>query len=233
MTRIDRVQVHEFNFETTNLGWDGSGFNLVYQADNVLTLSKYAVSIDTDDGLRGEYVALWGGSIMALGQTLMLAPHLPGRDPHQRELIFNDLKRALRQYDHMGHGCIDIALWDLAGKAYGVPIWKLLGGYRERLPTYASTYHGDRNGGLSSPDAYVDFAQRCYDMGYRAFKMHGWHDGNVQEECAAIRQLGHQVGDRMTLMLDPACELRTFADALAVGRACDEAGFFWYGKATV
>ena len=36
------------------------------------------------------------------------------------------------------------------------------------------------------------------------------------------------VGDRMTLMLDPACELRTFADALYVGRACDEAGYFWY-----
>ena len=32
----------------------------------------------------------------------------------------------------------------------------------------------------------------------------------------------------MTLMLDPACELRTFADALYVGRACDEAGYFWY-----
>ena len=228
MSRIDRVQVHEFSFQMENLGWDDAGFNIVYHPDNVLTLSKYALTIDTDDGLRGEYVALWGGSIMALGQTLMLAPHLLGRDPQRRELIYNDFKRALRQYDHMGHGCIDIALWDMAGKAYGVPVWKLLGGYRERLPTYASTYHGDRNSGLSSPEAYVDFAEQCYEMGYRAFKMHGWQDGNVEEECATIRQLGQKMGDRMTLMLDPACELRTFADALAVGRACDDAGFFWY-----
>jgi L-alanine-DL-glutamate epimerase-like enolase superfamily enzyme len=36
------------------------------------------------------------------------------------------------------------------------------------------------------------------------------------------------MGDRLTLMLDPACELRTFADALYVGRACDEGNYFWY-----
>ena len=37
-----------------------------------------------------------------------------------------------------------------------------------------------------------------------------------------------RVGDDMALMIDPACELRTFMDALYVGRACDEAGYFWY-----
>jgi len=128
----------------------------------------------------------------------------------------------------MGVGCIDIALWDLAGKQLGAPIWKMLGGWRKRLPTYASSYHGDRNGGLSSAQAYVDFAEQCYEMGYRAFKMHGWCDGNAKEECEAVLQLGRNFHGRMDLMLDPACELRTFADALAVGRACDEAGFFWY-----
>ena len=186
------------------------------------------MAIEADDGARGEYVALWGGSKMALGQTLALCPHLIGRDPHQRELIYDDFKRALRQYDHMGVGCLDIALWDLAGKQLGAPIWKMLGGWRKRLPTYASSYHGDRNGGLSSAQDYVDFAEQCYEMGYRAFKMHGWCDGNVKEESEAVLALGRQFRGRMTLMLDPACELRTFADALAVGRACDEAGFFWY-----
>ena len=37
-----------------------------------------------------------------------------------------------------------------------------------------------------------------------------------------------RVGDDLALMIDPACELRTFADALRVGRACDEADYFWY-----
>lgn len=228
MSTIDRVEVHEFTFDLADVGWDAGGFNIVYQPGNTLTLSKYAVVIRTADGGRGEYVALWGGTPMALAQTLALAPHLLGRDAHQREKIYDDFKRAHRQYDHMGFGCIDIALWDLAGKQFNVPISKLLGGFRTSLPAYASTYHGDRNGGLSSPQAYVDFAEQCYEMGYRAFKVHGWGDGNVAEEVATVLALGMAFSGRMSLMIDPACELRTFADALAVGRACDEAGFFWY-----
>jgi L-alanine-DL-glutamate epimerase-like enolase superfamily enzyme len=228
MSTIDRVEVHEFTFDLADVGWDAGGFNIVYQPGNTLTLSKYAVVIRTADGGRGEYVALWGGTPMALAQTLALAPHLLGRDAHQREKIYDDFKRAHRQYDHMGFGCIDIALWDLAGKQFNVPISKLLGGFRTSLPAYASTYHGDRNGGLSSPQAYVDFAEQCYQMGYRAFKVHGWGDGNVAEEVATVLALGKAFSGRMSLMIDPACELRTFADALAVGRACDEAGFFWY-----
>ena len=228
MSTIDRVEVHEFAFELDDLGWDAGGFNIVYQPGNQLSLSKYAIVICTADGGRGEYVALWGGTPMALGQTLSLAPQLLGRDAHQREKIYDDFKRAHRQYDHMGFGCIDIALWDWAGKHFNAPVARLLGGFRKRLPAYASTYHGDRNGGLSSPQAYVDFADQCYEMGYRAFKVHGWGDGNVAEEAATVLALGKAFTGRMSLMIDPACELRTFADALAVGRACDEAGFFWY-----
>jgi L-alanine-DL-glutamate epimerase-like enolase superfamily enzyme len=226
MSKIDRVEIHEFSFDVPDLAMDG--FNIVYDPGKKLTLSKYAVVVRTADGGRGEYVALWGGTQMALGQTLMLAPHLLGRGAHQREKIYDDFKRALRQYDHMGFGCIDIALWDWAGKQLNASVASLLGGWRERLPAYASTYHGDRNGGLSTPQSYVDFAEQCYDLGYRAFKMHGWGDGNVAEESATILALGKQFRGRMTLMVDPACELRTFADALAVGKACDEAGFFWY-----
>lgn len=228
MSTIDRVEVHEFTFDLADVGWDAGGFNIVYQPGNTLTLSKYATVIRTADGGRGEYVALWGGTPMALAQTLALAPHLLGRDAHQRERIYDDFKRAHRQFDHMGFGCIDIALWDWAGKQYGAPISQLLGGFREHLPAYASTYHGDRNGGLSSPQAYVDFAEQCYQMGYRAFKMHGWGEGVVADEVATVLALGKAFDGRMSLMTDPACELRTFADALAVGRACDEAGFFWY-----
>src|SRR4029079_12328356 len=157
-----------------DLGFDRSGFNMVFQPGTRLNLSKYAVVVEADDGSRGEYVTLWGGTKMALGQTLSLAPHLLGRDPHQRELIYDDCKRALRQYDHMGVGCIDIALWGLAGKQLGAPIWKLLGGWRTRLPAYASSYHGDRNGGLSSAGAYVDFAQSCPAMAYRGIQKHVW-----------------------------------------------------------
>jgi L-alanine-DL-glutamate epimerase-like enolase superfamily enzyme len=232
MSKIDGVEIHEFTFEVQNLGLETDGeravYNVGYRPNSAITLSKYAVVIKTSDGLRGEYVTHWVGTRAALAQTLMLAPNLIGRDAEEREGIYDDLKREMRQYDHMGHGPLDIALWDLAGKKYGASVSRMLGGYRRRLPAYASTYMADRNGGLDSKEAFVDFAEQCYALGYRAFKIHGWHDGNAREEAENVRHLGAKMGDRMTLMIDPACELRTFADALTVGRACDDANFFWY-----
>jgi len=228
MSAIDRIEIHEFTYETPNLGPDSSGFNFVYRPGGKFEITKFALVVRTADGGRGEYVTQWGGTKIALAQVMTLVPQLIGKDASQREFIYDICKRALRQFDHMGYGAIDILLWDWAGKSVKQPISKMLGGWRTKLPTYASTYHGDRNGGLSSPQAYVDFAQQCYDMGYRAFKMHGWTEGNVREEVETVLKLGERFRGKMTLMLDPACELRTFADALTVGRACDEAGFMWY-----
>jgi L-alanine-DL-glutamate epimerase-like enolase superfamily enzyme len=135
----------------------------------------------------------------------------------------------------MGMGPIDIALWDLAGKLHDAPIHELLGTYRERLPAYASTYHGDENGGLDSPAAYADFAEDCLEMGFGGFKIHGWGGSDaardVDREVATVRAVGERVGDEMDLMLDPACEYETFGDAVRVGRACDEYDFFWYEDA--
>jgi L-alanine-DL-glutamate epimerase-like enolase superfamily enzyme len=228
MTTITRVEIHEFSYEAPDVAFDRGGFDLVQSPGRRQSISKFGVVIETKDGSQGEYVGLWGATPMSLGQTLMVAPHLLGRDALERELIYDEFKRALRQYDHMGHGFIDIALWDLFGKRVGLPISALLGGWRKRLPAYASTTHGDRNGVLSRPEQFVDFAEACYALGYRAFKMHGWYEGVAEEEAATVRLLGREVGSRMALMLDPACQIRTFSDALLVGRACDDAGFRWY-----
>jgi L-alanine-DL-glutamate epimerase-like enolase superfamily enzyme len=64
-------------------------------------------------------------------------------------------------------------------------------------------------------------------MGYRAFKFHGMTTGDAAMETAIVRTLGRRVGDRMALMIDPGCHLHTWADTLMVGRACDDAGFYW------
>jgi L-alanine-DL-glutamate epimerase-like enolase superfamily enzyme len=233
MSKINRVEVSPFTYETPNLGSRRQQTvgvsNIEYVPGAKLTVSRYAIRIQTDDGLRGEYVTHWVGTPASLAQSLMLAPHLIGRDPESREQIYDDLKRELRAYDHMGHGPLDIALWDLAGKKYGAPVARLLGGFRWRLPAYASTYHGQEDGGgLDSPKAYADFAAHCKNLGYRGFKIHGWHDGNAKREAENLLGVRSRVGADMALMIDPACELRTFADALWVGRACDEANYFWY-----
>jgi L-alanine-DL-glutamate epimerase-like enolase superfamily enzyme len=228
MSLIRRVEVHEFDFDAHNLARDGVAQTITFKRGSVVRLTKFAVVIHTADGGRGEYVTQWVATRSTLGQMLMLCPRLVGKDARERIAIYEDLKRDIRQFDHMGHGPIDIALWDWAGRHYGASISELLGGYRKRLPAYASTYHADRAGGLDSKEAFVEFAEHCHALGYRAFKVHGWNDGNAREEAQNVIHLAKHVGDRMTLMLDPACELRTFADALYVGRACDDANFFWY-----
>jgi L-alanine-DL-glutamate epimerase-like enolase superfamily enzyme len=228
MSRITRIEVHEFEFDARNLARDGLAQSITFKRGASVRLAKYAIAIHTADGGCGEYVTHWVATRSSLGQTLMLCPRLIGKDARERIAIYEDLKRDIRQFDHMGHGPIDIALWDWAGRHYGAPVAELLGGFRKRLPAYASTYHGDRAGGLDCKEAFADFAEQCHGLGYRAFKVHGWNDGNAREEAENVLHVARRVGDRMTLMLDPACELRTFADALYVGRACDEANYFWY-----
>lgn len=231
MTKICAVTLTQFSFPVRNLAAAKRGDSiggLCYAPGAKTDIEKQAVCIETEDGCRGEYVLNWGASPSTLAQMQMLAPMLLGRHAEHRQGIYDDLKRELRQFDHMGHGPLDIALWDWQGKNLNCSVGALLGGYRRRLPAYASAYHGDRSGGLDSKEAFANFALACRDQGYGAFKIHGWHDGNAREEAELVLHVRRAVGDTMTLMLDPACELRTFADALYVGRACDEAGFAWY-----
>jgi L-alanine-DL-glutamate epimerase-like enolase superfamily enzyme len=233
MSRITEVSVVPFTFEVRDLGLGAHAAmgvsNLQYQKGASLRVMRYAVKIRTDDGLTGEYVTHWVGTHGALGQTLMLAPHLLGRDPEHRELIYDDFKRELRAYDGMGHGPLDIALWDLVGKKYGISIATMLGAYKKTLPVYASTHHGQEDpGGLDSPEAFGEYALACAERGFAGFKIHGWHDGDVRRESATLRAVRRSVGDRIDVMYDPGCELRTHLDALKLGHVCDEIGALWY-----
>ena len=226
---ITRIESTEFRYPLADVGTDDYGFNLVYDPGETTHRKLFAIKIQTDEGITGEYV---GGNSPGAAQIHTFADYLIGRDPLERERHWSELKRALRKYDRMGMGPIDIALWDFAGKYYDAPIHELLGTYRTRLPAYASTYHGDDNGGLDSPEAYADFAEECLGLGYGGFKIHGWGGSpearDIDREIETVHAVGERVGDGMDLMLDPACEYETFADALTVGRACDEQGFYWY-----
>lgn len=220
---ITGIEVTEFTYTLDQFGRDYNGFNLVYEPGGKASMKSAILQVFTDQGIVGEYEV----GLMHMFTLPMFAQYLIGKNALERERIYQDVKRALRQYARLGIAAVDVALWDVAGKFYQAPLWELLGGHIKPLECYASTTHGDHNGGLDSPEAYADYAERCLERGYPAFKIHGWGQSLVELEIANIHAVGRRVGDKMDLMLDPACELETFGDTIKVGRACDEERFYW------
>jgi len=226
MARIERVEITEYEHEVQNLGTDAK-FNRIYSKGSMARIMNFVVSVTTEDGAVGEFAPGLGGKVSHLGQVLAVAPLIVGRNAAHREGIFNDLKKVLRHFGGVGASHVDCALWDLAGKRAGLSVSEMLGGYRDRLPAYASAIHADDNGGLHCPQAFIDFVEYCHELGFKAFKIHGWTDGDADREIENIQALSRHFGDRMVFMLDLGGEILTFADALRIGRACDEANFFW------
>ena len=159
-----------------------------------------------------------------------------GEDPFYRERIWQTLKE--RQRLHIGTlsdrvlAVVDMALWDLAGRALNQPVFKLLGGYRDKVLAYASTMCGDElEGGLDTPEAYARFALQCVERGYRAFKLHTWQPPvkgapDVKRDIAACAAVREAVGDDMALMIDPF-HYYSRAESLYLGRALEELGYHW------
>ena len=222
--KITRITVTHYQWHIQDLGKEEKlGFDAVYQPGSRFPAGGSILTVHTDAGITGEVPG---------GIDARSAQYLLGRNPLERETIWHDLKRAERGRLNSPPGAIDNALWDIAGTLYGAPIHELLGGWRTALPCYASTYHGDENGGLTTAQDFADFALQCkQEFGYPAFKIHGWINGPIKREVDAVLAIRDAVGPDMALMLDPAGAFGTFDDVLRVGRACDEAKYFWYEDA--
>jgi L-alanine-DL-glutamate epimerase-like enolase superfamily enzyme len=123
------------------------------------------IRIDTNQGVYGLGEVFCNDMI---SQALLLKPFLVGRDPLQIESLLPTLRRHTTQGPSSGgFSAIDIALHDIAGKVYGVPVWRLLGSkLRDRLILYCDTT------GVSDPKVYgARLLRRMKEDGYRFFKM--------------------------------------------------------------
>ena len=176
----------------------------------------------TDQGIEGH--AFLGSAMNPAttdGQGLIthLKPVLLGRDPLERERLNQDIWRRQRAAGVRPIGAVDVALWDLAGKAIGQPIHRLLGTYRESIPAYASSAV------LAAPEAYAEEAMRHRDAGWAAYKIHPptrWREDI--KVCQAVRKA---VGDDYTVMLDSTWSY-DFPAAVRVGLVAQDLGFHWY-----
>ena len=145
------------------------------------------VRVSTDEGLFG-----WGeGSTSDRSRAVaaviqQFTPRLLGRDSSAIELIWRDLYTGWRggPIVNSAISAIDGALWDLQGKRFGVPVWKLLGGpVRRKVRVYA----GGVSRWLDSVSGHVDGAVRAQNQGYRGVKVTPFGSPGERNDGAAIR----------------------------------------------
>jgi len=187
--------------------------------------------IRTDEGIEGNnFISAPGpGAAMVADQIVRsLKPLLVGRDPLDVGALWILMHRVSRSVDPTAIGVVDVALWDIVGKVAGLPVHRLLGTCRDKVPAYFSSGHHD------SAQDYADEAVYWRDQGWQGYKLHPpsatWDArprGPVAADIEACRAVRATTGDGMALMLDSSWGY-TYPEALRVGRAIEELGYEWY-----
>lgn len=185
------------------------------------TMDALLVRVDTDQGLTG-----WGEAFGFATTPVTLpairdvvAPLAVGREADDIAALMDDLKRRLQNMMRGGPGrfalsALDIALWDIAGQARGMPVWRLLGGKgRDRVPAYASMLR------LPTPELVAEVAATAAGRGYTHVKLHQKTADTVAAARAAL-------GPNVALMVDVNCafDLET---AVATARAMAPYDIMW------
>lgn len=178
------------------------------------------LAIRTDDGISG-YAFSQRGVILKDIVDRRLREELVGADPLAREALWHRLWELDRidRFPVYLSGVVDIALWDIAGKAANMPVHQLLGSFRSSIPAYASTVT------FSSIEEYLDVADQCLELGFRSIKLHAW--GDVKADAALSIALREHVGDDIALMYDGSAGF-DLLDAIYLGDALSDAGYLWY-----
>jgi L-alanine-DL-glutamate epimerase-like enolase superfamily enzyme len=174
----------------------------------------------TDAGIEGNCTTFVMGRERVEFIEKIVSPGIIGHDPLYREAIWQQMWRQSRlTFPHqLMQGPIDVCLWDIAGKAAGMPIYKLLGACREKVPAYASSRT------LPTPEDYAREASQYAQKGYTAYKLHAF--GDPHKDVAACRAARQAVGDDIDLMLD-AVAAYDRAGSLYVGRELEDLNFLW------
>lgn len=177
----------------------------------------------TDEGVDGVALVPRRGSAVVVADAVerILRDELIGADPLQREWLWHRIWELDRTEELSLDllAVVDTALWDLAGRFYGAPVWELLGGFRREIPAYASTSTFD------TLETYLEVATQCLELGYPALKLHAWGDARRDAKlCTAVRE---HVGDDVPLMYDGSAAF-DLADAVYVGDALSDSGYLWY-----
>ncbi|MEK7214470.1 MAG: mandelate racemase/muconate lactonizing enzyme family protein [Chloroflexota bacterium] len=202
-----------------------------FLAGNLVRTAPHAIiQAYTDDGLVGLGYCF---SISPRGFNAMkaalddLAEELVGENPLETERIAAKLHRAFSWEGPFGlfnmvQSAIDIALWDIAGKAYGQPLYRLLGGRRDRAPAYFS-------GALwrnYSPSELGKSAESIVKQGWKAIKMRLGGEPRAEDEVRRAQAVRSAIGDDIQLMVD-INQGWSPPQAITMGRRLEPFNYYW------
>jgi L-alanine-DL-glutamate epimerase-like enolase superfamily enzyme len=179
--------------------------------------------VRTDEGLVGRSLASRRSA--AFGEAI--AARLDGQDPLDAGRLWHRMFTGWRKPVVKGDaiaaiGAMDNALWDLRGQILGQPVYRLLGGFRSRVPVYAAGgYYADGKGTDELAKELAGFVA----AGYRGVKMKVG-GAPLEEDVARVRAAREAIGSGVRLMVD-ANNAWTMAEALAFGRAAQRYDITW------
>ncbi len=181
------------------------------------------ISMRTDEGVEGHSFGFAGRGAEMAGHiaATTLKPFFLGKDPLARERFWHEFRTYDRWWHHVpiySYGPFDICLWDIAGKRAGMPLYRLLGEYRDKVPTYASSYV------LESPEAYARQAVEVQKRGWHAYKIHP--PGDYDQDLAIYRACRQAVGPEFRLMADPVAAYN-HQQAMRIGRELERLDYYW------
>ncbi|MCL4543033.1 MAG: mandelate racemase/muconate lactonizing enzyme family protein [Chloroflexi bacterium] len=183
------------------------------------------VEIHTDEGVTG--TGFGGQRHLVLGRLRQV---LVGQDPMSAEACWNRLyafnRKPVAKGEHISAiGVVDIALWDLRGKALGQPRWRLMGGHRREVPVYAAGGYYEEGKGIRELVAEMEsFLSR----GYRAVKMKvGWPGAGLKHDAERVHAVRLAIGPEIDLMVDVnnAWDVNT---ALRFARMIERDDPYWF-----
>ena len=194
--------------------------------------TAHLVEVHTDEGLTGWGECFGPGNVAIANKTIVeqvIAPLVVGEDAFARERIWHKVYNILRDHGQKGMPIqalsgVDIALWDIAAKAVGQPLYRLLGGKcREQIAVYGYGMMLRREQNLEQ--SFAEEAAALEARGYNALKMKVGL--GAKADVKLVQAVRAALSDDTRLMVD-ANHCYTTADAFYVGRALDELNVYWF-----
>jgi len=224
--KITRVSSHILGYDLP----EPLGYSQQYYTKR----TAHLVEVETDEGITGWGECFGAGNIALANKGIVeeiIQPIVIGMDPIDRDVIWHQVYNLMRDHGQKGMPLqslsgVDIALWDIAGKVSGMPLYQLIGGaHRNRIDVYGYGMMLRPESADSLVSRFTDEAAAIKEMGFKATKMKvGLGPKDDVRLIEAVRQ---GVGEDYRFMVD-ANHAYTTHDAFYVGRAMEDFNPYWF-----